>query len=199
MAINKKISDLNEYYVAAATDVFALVDVGSSETKKIEVSDLMASPGPIGDSNPDTGVFSDLTVNGDLSVGGYAIDTITNDPTLSGASNTAVPTEEAVKTYVDTAVAGIVVLDVIHISSDSTATIGNSLLVDTASGVVNVELIPDGNEGKIDIKKVTTDSNIVHLYTSGGALIDGQSTNDDLNIGYGNISLLCDGTNFYII
>jgi len=191
MAINKKISDLNSLGQAVSDDLFAVVDTSFAETKNITVADLMAKPLPIGITIPNTGKFSVLTM------GGNPVNEFSTDITLSGDSDTAIPTEKAIKTYVDTAISGIAFLNIRHITSDSTAAVWDSVLADTASGPITVELQPTG-EGKIDIKKSSTDSNLVTLITSSG-LIDGQATNIDLNIGYGNISLLCDGTDFYII
>jgi len=191
MSENKRISELNPLPQAASADLFAVVDTSIAETKNITVADLMAKPLPIGIGIPNTGEFSVLTV------GGNPVNEFSTDVTLGGDSDTAIPTEKAVKTYVDTAISGIAFLNIRHITSDSTAAVWDSVLADTASGPITVELQPTG-EGKIDIKKSSTDSNLVTLITSSG-LIDGQATNIDLNIGYGNISLLCDGTDFYII
>jgi len=191
MAQNKRISELNSLGQAVSADLLAIVDNIKSETKNITVANLMAKPLPIGILTPNTGEFSVLTV------GGNPINEFSTDVTLSDDSDTAIPTERAIKTYVDTAISGIAFLNIRHVTSDSTAAVWDSVLADTASGPITVELQPTG-EGKIDIKKSSTDSNLVTLITSSG-LIDGQATNTDLNIGYGNISLLCDGTDFYII
>jgi hypothetical protein len=191
MAINKKITDLNAYPIAAPSDVFALVDVGISETKKIEVSDLMASPGPIGSLNPNTGEFSVLTL------GGNPVAEFSTDGTLSGDSDTVVPTEKAVKSYVDTAVSDAVQLNIRYASSDSTAEIGDAVLVDTGSGDVNLTISPT-KEGKIYVKKTSGDGNKVYVTTTSGT-IDGEVTNDDLDFQYKTLSLLCDGVDFYIV
>jgi len=190
MSENKRISELNPLPQAASADLFAVVDTSLAETKNITVADLMAKPLPIGIGIPNTGEFSVLTV------GGTGVNEFSTDINL-GTSNTAVPTQLAIKTYVDTAISGIAFLNIRHISSDSTANVWDSILTDTVSGPITIELNPTG-EGKIDIKKASVDSNVVTLTTLSG-LIDGQATNTDLNIGYGNISLLCDGIDFYII
>jgi len=130
---------------------------------------------------------------------GATVNSISTDNTFAADSDTTLVTQRAVKTYVDAAVAGVVALNVRNISSDSTAVIGDAVLVNTSGGEVTVELIPFGTAGGLNIKKVTDDTTKVILTTFGGATIDGQATNEDLNIGYGNISLLCDGTDFYII
>ena len=132
MAINKRISNLNPRGIAASYDIFPIVNVGLTETQKIRLIDIMASPGPIGGLNPNTGIFSALTL------GGNAVNEFSVDGTLSGNSDLAVPTEKAVKSYVDTAVNNAVKLNVRHIFSDATAEIGDAILVDTTSGNVNM-------------------------------------------------------------
>lgn len=194
MAINKRITDLNDIMVAGAADVFALVDVGSSETKKIEVSDLMASPGPIGGTNPDIAIFSDLILG---SAGGNSADSISNDPTLSSDSTASLPTEFAVKSYVDTALADSVQLHIVYATSDSTGEIGDAILVDTGGGAVGITISPT-KEGKIYIKKTSVDGNKVIVTTTSGT-IDGEVVNDDLDFQYKTLTLLCDGIDFYIV
>ena len=100
---DKKITQLNPLLVAASADVFPIVDVSASETKKIDVQDLFGSPQPIGSVNPDTGTFTTLT----MASGGATIDEFSTDTTLSGNSDTALPTEKAVKSYVDAKIGGI--------------------------------------------------------------------------------------------
>ena len=73
---DKKITQLNELLVAGASDVFAIVDLTSNETKKITVSNLMGTPGPIGVDTPSSGEFATL----DLSAG-ETVSEISSDST----------------------------------------------------------------------------------------------------------------------
>lgn len=99
---DKKITQLNPLLVADAVDVFPIVDVSASETKKIDIQDLFASPQPIGTGTPDAGIFTELTMSG----GGASVDEFSTDINLAGDSDTALPTEHAVKSYVDAQIAG---------------------------------------------------------------------------------------------
>jgi hypothetical protein len=94
---DQKISQLNELTVAASSDLFAIVDVDQSETKNIKKGNLMGAPGPIGSITPSTGDFSSLHVPSGVTVTDFS-----NDPLLADDSQTALVTEYAVKTYVDT-------------------------------------------------------------------------------------------------
>ncbi len=101
MADDKRITGLEPLPEAASDDVLAIVDVAgpSDVTKKITTEDLFASPQPIGSSFASTGEFTTLDFDG----GGATISEFSTDGTLSGDSDTAVPTEKAIKTYVDNA------------------------------------------------------------------------------------------------
>ncbi len=194
MAINKKISALNPLGVANEFDVFAIVDVSATETKKISKSDLMTTPGPIGSGSASTGEFSVLTLGGD------PVNEFSTDGTLIGDSDSAVPTEQAVKTYVDTAVANAVSLNIIHTSLDSTAVIGDVLIVDTSLGNVNIELQASG-EGTVLLIHATTDVNFINISTSSGLIYEGTiggTPTDSMNF-FSSHEYLCDGVNFYMI
>lgn len=126
---------------------------------------------------------------------GATINEFSTDGTLVGNSNTALPTEQAVKTYVDSQIGGSN-LNVFLTSSDSTATDGDAILVDTTAAAVNITLLPTAN-AKIIIKKITSDSNVVNVTTSGG-LVDNQSSRilSSSNEAY---TFICDGTDYYVI
>ncbi len=194
MAINKRISELNPLGQAASTDVFAIVDVSINETKKISRSDLMATPGPFGSGSASTGVFTVLTLDG------TSINEFSTDGTFIGNSDTAVPTEKAVKTYVDIAVNNAVSLNIIHTSVDSTAIIGDVLLVDTTISNVTVELQPNG-EGKIIVLKSYANIYKVVITTSSGDIyhVGVPESSLDLTFDGGSFEFLCDGVNFYVI
>jgi len=196
MAINKRISELNSVTVADGGDLLAIVDITQSpdETRKIEVSDLMGSPGPIGLSNPNQAKFTSVTMVN--TVNEFSI-----DGTFVGNSDTAVPTEKATKTYVDTAISNatsnVVRLDVINITSDSTATVGDAILADTTSGEITIDLIPDG-DGRILI--LQTGINSITIISSTGILYDGGPVPSvTLDLLGGSREFLCNGSNFYVI
>ena len=193
MANNKKISQLNPLGIAVSTDLFAMVDtsVPGWETKRINKLQLMGSPGPIGGTTPGQGEFSVLTV------GGNPINEFSTDGTLSGDSDTALPTEKAVKTYVDITVGDAVRLNIVHTSVDTTAVIGDVVIVDTLSGDVNIELVQQGEIGKFIIYKNTIDSNDIIITPSIGT-IDGQPS-DSFSFPYSSKEYLTDGTIFYTI
>jgi len=160
---DQKISQLPPLTIPSANDLFAIVDISTVTTKKITLSDLMASPGDIGTLNPGLGNFTSIKLPT-----GPEIDTISNDGDLLNSSTTAVPTEHAVKTYVDSKISEIE--QFFRINSDSTALAISTLLVDTGSGDIVVTIIPT-QEGRITIKKITQDPNKV-IVQSSGSLID---------------------------
>lgn len=194
MAENKRISDLNPLNPAASGDLFAIVDFSASETKKITKQDLMASPGPIGSSTPGTGNFTNLSLPS-----GSTVVEFSTDGTLGSDSDTAVPTERAVKSYVDNAVSNIVTLNIVHTSSDSTAVGGDVVLIDNATGDKTVELNPS-DEGRILVIKDSSSANKVVITTSSGVIYDGAPVASvEILVDYGVYEFLCDGVNFYII
>jgi len=192
MANNKKISQLNPLPIAADTDIFPIVDISVWETKRITLLQLMGSPGPIGLATASPADFSILTLNG-----GNPIDEISIDGTLSGDSDTAVPTEQAVKTYVDTAVGDAVKLNIFNITNDTTAAIGDVLIVDSGSGDINVELLATGQVGKIIVYKNSGDGNDIIMTPSSGT-IDGQPS-DTFSFPNSSKEYVTDGSNFYTI
>lgn len=98
---DKKITDLDSLISVDDGDVFVVVDISEPETKKISAEDLFASPRPIGKTTASTGEFTTLQV-----ASGSTVNKFSTDGTLVGNSNTALPTERAVKTYVDSALSG---------------------------------------------------------------------------------------------
>jgi hypothetical protein len=97
---DKKITQLTSLTLAASNDIFPIVDIDLIETKKITVADLFGSPTAIGTVAPNSGTFTTLEI------GGVQIDEFSTDGTLSGDSDTVLPTEKAVKAYVDNSIGG---------------------------------------------------------------------------------------------
>lgn len=165
---DKRITELTSLLTAVGADVFAIVDNSVNETKKISLSDLMGSPGPIGSNDPDAAVFASFELEAQT---GPPITNISQNVNL-GNSNTTLPTQRAVKAYVDAQLS--IKENVRRVSSDSTAVAYDIVLVDTTNGDVTIELF-DGVDGKLAVKKISSDSNQVIVTTSSGATIDGQA------------------------
>lgn len=164
---DQRISQLNSLLTAVGSDLFAIVDNSTNETKKITVADLLASPGPIGGNIADSAVFTTLELQS-----GVTIDNISQNPTL-GNSNSTIPTQGAVKSYVDSQLS--IKQNVRRVSSDTTAVAYDLILVDTTNGNVTIEML-DSPEGSIIVKKISDDSNQVIVTTSSSALIDDQAS-----------------------
>jgi len=99
---DSKISGLKNLSVASSGNLLAIVDLAAipDETKKITIANLMGSPGPIGGTTPSTGEFTTIQVTSGATISEFSI-----DGTLTGDSDLAIPTEKAVKTYVDAQIA----------------------------------------------------------------------------------------------
>jgi hypothetical protein len=95
VADDKEIPQLDELLVADAIDLLVIEDISEDTTKRITKENLFGTPGHIGNDTPGQGTFTALN----LPVG--SINEFSPDGTLGGNSNAVVPTEQAVKTYVD--------------------------------------------------------------------------------------------------
>ena len=136
-----------------------------------------------------------LTENGLGLENGTRINEFSIDGTLADNSDTAIPTEKAVKTYVDD--------DYVFVS-DNTATvilsvgeiaIVDTTLVDTTGGIVEITLTGD-NIGRITVKKISSDSVDIIVTPSVGT-IDGSATTTINTLE--SITFATDTNNFYII
>ncbi len=196
MAIeNKRISDLDSLSEAGANDLLAIVDMSAvPTTKNIDVSDLMGSPGPIGLDNPDLAEFSGLTLENTPAA---TISEFSIDGTFIGNSDTAVPTEKATKTYVDNVINNAV-RNVQNISYDSTAMAGDLLLVDTTSGNINIDLLPD-LKGRILVLKNGIDNDVIITAPSGIIYDGGPVPSVTITLAYASKEFLCDGVDFWVI
>ena len=192
---DKKISELTSLPIADGADVFPIVDVDTSETKKIALTNLMGAPGPVGAISPSSGEFTSLQLPTGSSVVEFSTDT-----TLAGNSNTVISTERAVKTYIDNQITNLEnkldLINVRYVYSDTTASAGDIVLVDTTSGNVNIELI-GSTDGKITVKKVTTDGNNINISTLSGT-IDGQ-VSVTIDTAYQTYEFVSNGYDFFVI
>lgn len=190
---DKKITQLNGLAAAEATDVFAIVDItGVDETKKITLANLMGGPGPIGVNTPDSGTFTAMELSA-----GPQVDEISTDTNL-GNNDDVLPTQNAVKTYVDNQISIVssTIVNPIHVSSDSTAVIGDVMLVDTTNGDVDIELI-ETPKGRISVIKVSPDANRV-IVTPRMGNVNGLPQ-DIIDVQWGSYTYLTDTNNFYIV
>jgi hypothetical protein len=132
---------------------------------------------------------------------GTSINEFSTDVTMADNSNLAIPTERAVKTYVDFQIQSVRndldLINIRHVNSDTTAVTGDVCLVNTNSGVVNIQMIeiPDG---RVIVKKVSLDSNPIYVTTTPGSSIDGEIT-FVIDVPYKSITFLSDGNQFFII
>ena len=122
------------------------------------------------------------------------------DGTLSANSDTRVPSQKAVKTYIDSASGsggGSIVVQ--SKSSNYTVVTGDDvILVDATSGNINIGIITAvGRTRALSIKKVDSSSNTVTATASGSETIDGGATAVLANQ-YESITLVSDNTNYFI-
>jgi hypothetical protein len=216
MATDKRISQLDQLTEAASNDLLAIVDTSEGDitkkTKKIEISDLMGAPGPIGTITPASGQFSSLQLPAGSSVVEFS-----TDGTLSGDSDTVLPTEQAVKTYVDTYVNYAILRDeatadiTYYVDSTGSDVFGDGSIVNPFATIKHaLSILPsDLNKHEITISLndgVYNEGNITlsNRFTRGSISII--STNSDptlvtINIpsGQPSISLNMEAASFYLL
>jgi len=190
------LSSANAYTDAAVAglDHSKIYDANSS----IHVIDSTAAGRA--DITIDDSLVGRWTASGLTMASGATVNEFSTDGTLGGNSDTALPTEKAVKTYVDNQITNLEdrldLVNVVHISSDSTAATGDVVLVDTTGGDVTVTL-HGSTDAHITVKKITTDSNTVTIVPDAGT-IDGHAQRI---LDYKNQSyvIVCDGTDYFIV
>lgn len=132
---------------------------------------------------------------------GSSVNEFSTDITLADNSNRAIPTERAVKTYVDYQIQSVRndldLINIRHLNSDTTAVTGDVCLIDTQGGVVNLKML-ENPDGRVIVKKVSLDNNPVYVTTTTGSFIDGLLT-FTIDVPYKSITFLSDGNNFFII
>jgi hypothetical protein len=193
---DKKISQLDPIAggVAKAADILAIVDSAAVgvETNRIYISELMGTPGPIGGDTPDEGTFTALQL-----ATGPQVDEISTDTNL-GTNDDVLPTQNAVKQYVDNAIAAVssAIVNPVHASSDSTAVVGDVVLVDTTTGDINIEMVVTP-KGRITVIKTSPDSNSVIVTPQSGS-INGE-TSMEITTQWETYTFVTDTNNFYIV
>jgi hypothetical protein len=125
---NKKISELNELTAAGGNDLVPVVDVLTTETKKIKVANLLSSlvvdKTSIGLGNVDNTSDINKPISSATQSALNAKENLTNKSTSTalGTSDTLYPTQNAVKSYVDTTVASVQVPLVKNITGTQSTT-----------------------------------------------------------------------------
>ncbi len=184
---DKKITQFNNLPAADGGDLLAIVDLtGVAETKKIAVGNLMGTPGPIGATSPDSGTFTAFEL-----ATGPPVNEISTDGNL-GNNDDVLPTQNAIKTYVDNTISAII--NPRHVSSDSTAFIGDVMLVDTTGGDVSIELV-NTPKGTISIVKISSDENKVFVIAQTGT-VNGES---EITNQWESYTYVSDTINFYTV
>jgi len=144
---------------------------------------------------------------------GATVDEFSTDGTLADDSDTAVPTEQAVKTYVDSGDTSTLnsansytdieianlksevdLINTQHVNSDSTAVTGDVLLIDTSASDVTITF-QRSLDAKILVKKIKAE-NTLYIQADGG-LIDGLAQKTITTL-YESFTYISDGDNFYI-
>jgi len=190
---DKRITQLDPLPVAANNDVFPIVDVSELTTKKISKHDLLANPGPIGTGTAAPGIFTSLKVSLGTPINEFSI-----DPTLSGNSDSALPTEKAVKTYVDAIAENTLLFNIRHISSDSTAIIGDVLLIDSTTGNITITIMVNpASKGMLILKKISNDENVIKVKSTTGQI--DQNGFVKITQPFKSEILICDGANVFIV
>ena len=117
----------------------------------------------------------------------------------SGDALTALSTDDQLATakliYTEIEALANQLVEVVPVSSDSTATTGDVILANTAGGDINIDL-QEAENAKIIVKKISGDANDVII--SGLGTIDGAAS-VTLDTQYQSLTFVCDGTNWYIV
>ena len=178
----------------SATEVFnantGVVKVGVIDADTFITIDSTSDIITISDNSIGVAAFAE---NGLTLESGTNINEFSTDGTLEDNSDDAVPTEKAVKTYIDESIK----LNIVNVTTDSTAGINDVILVDTTSGDVTIQLIADGI-GKITVYKKYS-SNNVYIIPEAGSLIDDSIVGGTINYKHTSQEFICDGTDFYTV
>jgi hypothetical protein len=159
------------------------ISIGRSTRSVIAISDLSDRI----TLNIDNATEVTLTTSGMALKTGPSVNEFSTDGTLAGDSDTAIPTEKAVKTYVDP--------NVSTETAQVTASNNDIVLANGTGGVFTVYL-QDSDNAVIRVKKIDAVNNITVEGLSGN--IDGQA-NTTLTSQYESKTFVWDGTNWFIV
>jgi hypothetical protein len=159
------------------------ISIGRSTRSVIAISDLSDRI----TLNIDNATEVTLTTSGMALKTGPSVNEFSTDGTLAGDSDTTIPTEKAVKTYVDP--------NVSTETAQVTASNNDIVLANGTGGVFTVYL-QDSDNAVIRVKKIDAVNNITVEGLSGN--IDGQA-NTTLTSQYESKTFVWDGTNWFIV
>tara|TARA_R100000808_G_C2114347_1_gene127448 strand:- start:168 stop:716 length:549 start_codon:yes stop_codon:yes gene_type:complete len=129
------------------------------------------------------------------------IDKFIDDDSMGTASATSLATSESIKAYVDAAGGGgLTITSVASGDSPVTGAVDTVYIVNSSGGNVEIDLpAVSGNSGKtIDVLHKTIGNDCI-VDPSGSETINGNATSITMNgVAYQNITLICDGTEWYI-
>ena len=143
--------DINGGTIDGTTIATSDITVGAGKTLDVSAGTLTLADNQISGDKVEGGTINAITINTLGLSTGTTINEFSIDGTLAGDSDDAVPTEQAVKTYVD----GITWENVTYNNSDTTITLTTAdlnsvLIVDNASPVaVNLPSVAAGDIGKL--------------------------------------------------
>ena len=121
-----------------------------------------------------------------------------DDDSFASATDTNINSAEATKAYVDSSVAAGV-FNVNSISTNTTAAVNNTYLVDTSGGAVTVTLPAAGLNVFVRVKDVgSANTNNITIATPGAETIDG-SASAIMDSNFESKTYVSDGTNWYIL
>lgn len=133
-----------------------------------------------------------------LAVASLAVDF--NNQQLTGVASPSLSTDAATKGYVDSAADKLNVVSKTFVDTPYTAVDADAVLYDVSGGSsqVNLPAAASNADAKIVVKKTDSSGNTVTIDGNGAETIDGATTRV-LNSQYESITMVCDGSNWFII
>lgn len=165
---------------------------------------LVRSDGTAGEAVQDSGVLLDdsdnitglqsLTFNT-----GVLVNAVLDEDDFTSNSATAVPTQQSTKAYVDSQVSSGI-FSVNSVSSNTSASAGETYLVDSSGGAVTITLPSPVTNTYVRIKDSAgaADTNFITVDTPGAATIDGAATYV-VDSEYAAKVFVSDGTNWFVL
>ena len=196
---NLELAHLSGVTSAIQTQLDAKLDDIVSSTDNA----LVRTDGTTGEALQDSGIIiSDADFMSGIAslqlTTGVAITSILDEDNMASDSATALATQQSVKAYVDSSVAAGV-FNVNSISTNTTAAVNNTYLVDTSGGAVIVTLPAAGLNVFVRVKDVgDANTNNITIATPGAETID-NAASDTINSDYEHRTYLSDGTNWFIV
>lgn len=165
---------------------------------------LMRSDGTTGEAVQDSGVILDDTdsMTGLQSLtfnAGVTISSFLDEDTMTSDSNTAVPTQQSVKAYVDSSVASSS-FSVNSVNTNTSAAANQTYLVDSSGGGIIVTLPSPGLNTFVKVKDSTGSAPGFNIQVAPNAAenIDGSASNFILDSTYESKVFVSDGTDWFV-